>query len=198
MVLDKAAHYIVQLFQEKLPEHYFFHNLQHTRDVVQQAREMAESYHFSTEEMSILLLAAWFHDSGYTEVYEGHEKAGMAIASRFLSEQGCSPAQILRVCECIRATEMPQQPQNLMEEILCDADVSNIATDGFFDMSDRLRREQQVVKGKTITEEEWYSVKYQFCKNHHFHTEYASLHYAAKQAENARVLEQQLSSNPAS
>jgi hypothetical protein len=72
---------------------------------------------------------------------------------------------------------------------LCDADVSNVGSDTFFEMSARLRKELQAVKGEVFTDAEWYSVQHSFCKFHRFHSEYARRVLGAKQLENLVVLE---------
>lgn len=189
-LVGEASAFILKLFREKLSPVYTFHNPQHTLDVVEQACTIGKAYNLTDEEMETLLLAAWFHDSGYTEVYEGHEEASMMLAQTFLRKHDCQKNRIDAVCGCIQATEMPQQPQNLVEQILCDADISNIASDSFFDMSARLREEHRAIKGKTYTDAEWYDIKYHICKLHQFHTDYARRHFAPKQAENAAKLEQ--------
>ena len=191
LLAEAAQRYVTELFAEKLPSYFSFHNVQHTIDVVQQAARIGEFYSLTAAEMEILLVAAWFHDSGYTEVYEGHEVASMELARTFLQEHHATTEQIQSVLACINATTMPQQPTTLMEKILCDADVSNIGLDSFFDMSARLRQEQQTVRGKSFTDAEWYSVKHGFCVTHRFHTEYAAQHYGQKQAENALRLERE-------
>ncbi|TAE23432.1 MAG: HD domain-containing protein [Candidatus Kapaibacterium sp.] len=188
-LVEAAQRFIAELFAEKLPSYFSFHNVQHTKDVVQQAIRIGEAYRLTEAEMEILVVAAWFHDAGYTEVYEGHEVASMELARVFLQEQNATNEQIHGVLACINATTMPQQPKTLMEKILCDADVSNIGLDSFFDMSARLRQEQQTVRGKSFTDAEWFGVKHGFCVTHRFHTDYAVQHYGQKQAENARILE---------
>lgn len=188
-LVDDAASYILHLFEEKLPRNYSFHNPQHTIDVVRQAHEIAESYTLSQSDMEILLIAAWFHDSGYTEMYEGHEEISMMLADTYLRTKNFPESRIQEVCNCIRATSMPQNPQTLVEKILCDADIANIGSDTFFEMSARLRKEHEIVKGKVYTDSEWYNVKYRICTLHRFHTEYAQIHFSPKQAENALQLE---------
>jgi predicted metal-dependent HD superfamily phosphohydrolase len=188
-LVDDTAAYILRLFDEKLPRNYSFHNPQHTIDVVTQAFAIANEYELPQSDREILLIAAWFHDSGYTEVYEGHEEVSMMLAETFLRTKNFPESRIKEVCNCIRATSMPQSPHTLVEQILCDADIANIGSDTFFEMSARLRHEHEIVKGKIYTDAEWYSVKYHICTSHRFHTEYAHLHFSPKQAENALKLE---------
>ena len=180
--IDDTAIYVLRLFEEKLPRNYSFHNPQHTIDVVTQARVIGEEYKLSQNDMETLLIAAWFHDSGYTEMYEGHEEVSMTLAETYLRTKNFPESRIKEVCACIRATSMPQNPQTLVEQILCDADIANIGSDTFFEMSARLRKEHEIVKGKMYTDSEWYNVKHRICTAHRFHTEYARTHFSPKQA----------------
>jgi predicted metal-dependent HD superfamily phosphohydrolase len=81
----------------------------------------------SAEELEGVILAAWFHDAGYVEAIEGHEEKSVEIATSFLRENGYPQEKIARVAACIRATKMPQNPKTLMEQVLCDADISHLA-----------------------------------------------------------------------
>lgn len=190
-ILDEVASYISRLLEEKLSAVYAFHNLQHTKDVVREAERIGRACNLSSDDLSVLLTSAWFHDVGYTETYDGHEAVSVQIAEEYLEDLGCAPEFVERVRSCILATQMPQQPRDFVEEILCDADVANVGSDTFFEMSARLRRELQAVKGETFTDAEWYSVKLSFCKFHRFHTEYARRMLGAKQTENLAQLEQE-------
>jgi HD superfamily phosphodiesterase len=190
-LVEDTATFILALFDEKLPRIYSFHNPQHTMDVVREAHSIGKACGISDDDMEILLIAAWFHDAGYTEQYEGHEFVSIELAEQFLRKHTISETRIHAVCSCIRATEMPQKPQTLVEKILCDADVSNIASDSFFEMSARLREEHRVAKGKLYTDAEWYAIKHTLCTTHQFHTDYARQYFTPKQVENAHKLEEQ-------
>ncbi len=188
-IVDEVAAYISRLLEEKLSDVYAFHNIQHTKDVVEAAERIGRASQLSEDDLNVLLTAAWFHDVGYTETYEGHEFVGVQLAEEYLAELGCESQFVERVISCILATQMPQQPRNAVEEILCDADVSNVGSDTFFEMSARLRKELQAVKGEVFTDAEWYSVQHSFCKFHRFHSEYARRVLGAKQSENLVALE---------
>lgn len=190
-ILENVASYISHLLEEKLSDVYTFHNVQHTKDVVHDAERIGRASNLSDAELQILLTAAWFHDVGYTETYDGHEAVGVQLAEEFLAAEGCEPEFVERVISCILATQMPQEPRNLVEEALCDADVANLGSDTFFEMSARLRQELKAIKGEVFTDDEWRAVCYGFCKFHRFHTEYGRKVLGAKQKENLRILENQ-------
>jgi len=53
--------------------------------VVLAAQEIGIKVGLSTEELNLLAITAWFHDTGYTRGYVGHEhKLSQMILLRFL------------------------------------------------------------------------------------------------------------------
>lgn len=192
-IVDDVADYICRLLEEKLSPMYAFHNVQHTKDVVKESERIGKACGLSVGDMSVLLTAAWFHDAGYTETYDGHEAVSVQLAEEYLSDLGCEHDFVESVISAILSTQMPQQPRTMVEEILCDADVANVGSDTFFDMSARLRKELEAVKGATFTDAEWYSVQHSFCKFHRFHSEYARRVLGTKQTENLARLERERS-----
>ena len=193
-MVDDVAEYIKRLLESRLPAIYVFHNADHTKEVALAARTLGEAHRLNDNDMNVLLTAAWFHDAGYTETYNDHEAASARLAEEYLSSRfSCDKEFIRRVTSCILATQMPQTPRNLVEEILCDADLANLGSDSFFDMSARLRKEIQDVKGQKFSDAEWHAVKLNVCKSHRFHTDYARRIWGAKQLQNIAALEKQRS-----
>ncbi|MCS6807888.1 MAG: HD domain-containing protein [Bacteroidota bacterium] len=190
-IVEKAAQYVSQLLQDRLAGAYTFHNLEHTREVVAEAERIGRACGLSDTEMCILLTAAWFHDIGYIEAYENHEVVGAQIAEEFLLAEECPPEFVECVASCILATQMPQQPRNTIEQVLCDADVANLGSDSFFEMSTKLRTELAAIKGEVFSDEEWRDICYTFCKFHRFHTEYSRRVLGIKQQENLLMLERE-------
>ena len=79
-IIQKASDYVFNLMREKLPANHIYHNYNHTVDVAESAIEIAEGIDLSKEDTEIVVLAAWFHDSGFVESYEGHEEHSKEIA----------------------------------------------------------------------------------------------------------------------
>ena len=82
-----AGKYIAQLFTKELSPNLLFHNFHHTANVVRGVRELSKHLGLVKEEKEILLLAAWFHDSGHTICYADHEIESQKIAKAFLEEK---------------------------------------------------------------------------------------------------------------
>lgn len=64
-LIFESKHYVTGLFNKDLPTTCVYHNFHHTLNVVEKCYELGESYLFKNVDMEILLLAAWFHDTGY-------------------------------------------------------------------------------------------------------------------------------------
>src|SRR5690606_41792165 len=75
--------------------------------------------------------------------------------------------QIKKICGMIMATKVPQQPQNHLEEIICDADLDYLGREDFFIIGDKLFAELSMY-GILSTEEEWNSLQVRFLEAHNY------------------------------
>ena len=108
-----------------------FHNLEHTKEVVQNVKYLCAAMDINEQDTEVLLIAAWFHDTGFSMTYKGHEDQSKFIATTFLKEQKANKSFINKVCNCIDATKMPQRPTNVLAKVLCDADLFHLGTTNF-------------------------------------------------------------------
>ena len=149
-----------------------FHNLDHTKEVVSNVKEIADYLGLSKEEKEPIIIAAWFHDIGHSEIYSGHEEVSKRFANAFLEKEGYPKEKTALILSCIDATKMPQKPDNKYAEILCDADVFHIATKDFFFKKILLRREWDLKGILKVKDIEWHKLNRDFLHDHHFHTPY--------------------------
>lgn len=140
--------YVTALFEQINAPTLVFHNLAHTQNVAKHAMEIASHYKLSENERFILFAAAWFHDIGhlFTEPHM-HEAMSCDIMSKFLSNKVNNVNTVSYIEECIMVTKLPRNPQNLLEEIICDADTYHLGTDEFKEMNDLVKLEQQLKYG---------------------------------------------------
>jgi HD superfamily phosphodiesterase len=89
-----------------LPDSIIYHNLNHTRDVVKAARKIGQYVNLSDEEMEILLISAWFHDTGFMKSYENHEAESINYAKAFFREVGYPEENQEKIIACINSTRM--------------------------------------------------------------------------------------------
>jgi predicted metal-dependent HD superfamily phosphohydrolase len=180
---------VTGIYTTKVNKQFVFHNLDHTRKVVFACELLAAHYQLNDEDQTVLLLAAWFHDTGFSSGRaEDHEKESIRIATTFLTEHNVDPHIIQRVVSCIEATHMPQSPVTLVEKILCDADLYHLGTDDFKEKSQLLKKEQENYTGKEISKKEWRQRNIEFLENHKYFTDYCRERLEPKKQEHLAVL----------
>ncbi|MGY6650118.1 Pycsar system effector family protein [Wenyingzhuangia sp. IMCC45574] len=191
-IVESAELYVVNYLKHNLPTGTLYHGISHTQDVVDAAKTLIKEEKISEEEAECVILAAWFHDIGYTQGGKGHEEVSVQEAISFLKDYGYAQEKIECVVGCIRATEMPQDPQNKMEKIMCDADLFHVATTSFEPSSKLLRAEWELLEGKTLTDVEWYQCNSEFLRAHKFFTDFAFRHWSGMKASNLASNEKKL------
>jgi predicted metal-dependent HD superfamily phosphohydrolase len=176
-LLKQAKAYVTQLFEERLPKQLVYHSLDHTVAVVKEARKLGEDTGLSAPDQETLLLAAWFHDVGYTEVYDGHEYRSMEMAKDWLTQQHYAPERIALVQDLIRATHRNEPVETDLQQLLVDADMSGMGREDFFANAELLRAEWETTLGKTYSSTEWAESQLDFLHSAKFHTDAAKSRY---------------------
>ncbi|MCG1035752.1 HD domain-containing protein [Polaribacter sargassicola] len=146
--------------------------MQHTIEVVQNVKYLCVAMNINQQETDMLIIAAWFHDTGFSVTYKGHEEESKLIATAFLKTQEFNIDFIDKICNCIDATKMPQCPTSKLAEILCDADVFHISNSHFFYRKLLLRKEWELFCDYKVSDLEWHKLNLDFLKKHHFRTTY--------------------------
>ncbi len=166
----KIKLHIIDKLQKKLSPALTYHNIAHTLDVLHRAVHIAKSEGIQDEEDFLLLqISALYHDVGFLDVYTGHEEISCKVACADLTNFGFSIMQIEKVCGMIRATKVPQQPQTVLEEIICDADLDYLGRDDFFEIGKGLYKE--FLDQKIVSDDgSWNLLQVRFLENHHYVT----------------------------
>ncbi|MDO6738126.1 Pycsar system effector family protein [Wenyingzhuangia sp. 2_MG-2023] len=191
-IVESAELYVVNYLKHNLPTGTIYHGISHTQDVVDAVKTLIKEERISEKEAECVVIAAWFHDVGYAKTIDGHEKASIEEVVSFLEGHHYPKTKINLVVGCIKATEMPQNPKNKIEKILCDADLFHVATTSFESNSKLLRAEWELLEGKTLTDVEWYQCNSDFLKGHKFFTDFAFRHWSAMKASNLASNEKKL------
>ncbi len=173
LLLSKARTFVTDLFDNKVNKSIRFHNLQHTEGVVSACEEMVNYYQFGDDDRLAIFIAAWFHDTGFSGGQaHGHEDKSIQLVTTFLQENKADPAFIQKVLSCIEATKMPQSPKNLIEQVLCDADLFHLGTDEFTAKNKLLRDELTGFSKQEISKKQWRKMNISFLENHKYFTDY--------------------------
>lgn len=162
--------YCLSVLERGKCENLPFHNSQHTKDVVANVIVIGKELSMDTLELEPVILAAWFHDIGFSESYKAHEDSSMILANEFLVSSQYNANKLKTVLACIEATKLPQNPKETYAKILCDSDVFHISNSSFFYRNLLLRREWEIFLNKKYTDKEWILLNLEFLQHTHFFT----------------------------
>lgn len=174
---------VLQRLKDGLHKHYYYHDVRHTLDVIEQSQAIGKLEGVAERELEILKIAALFHDTGFLKVRSGHEQASVD----FFQSIGGLSALTYEDCDtitgCIRATHMPQTPLNHLERILCDADLDYLGREDFGLIGENLFLEMSAC-GEMSDRFAWDNLQVKFLEAHRFHTTSNQARRDIKKAEN--------------
>ncbi|WP_299396598.1 Pycsar system effector family protein [uncultured Gelidibacter sp.] len=184
-IIKKTEDFVFQLFKKELPNTFLYHNFTHTKRVLKSTKEIIENSNISTEQSTILQLAALLHDTGYTKTREGHEEESVKIATEFLNEHQVDQNIIDAVNDCIMATKFKDAPQNELAKIIRDADASHFGKSYFNEASEFLRKELELQEVRTYSPSEWLEENIDvLSQRHQFYTDYALKSWQTQKEDN--------------
>jgi len=185
-----ALDYAYSQLAAGLDARYAYHDLFHTfQDVIPAVEYLAQAIGLGAEERDLLRVGAAFHDIGFVERRDEHERRGTVIAAHVLPRYHFPPSAITLISELIRATRLPQHPQNLLEEIMADADLDVLGREDFFVRNALLYQETIAFNG-AISPEDWRQDQMRFLERHRYFTRAARDRRDAGKQLNLAILSQ--------
>ncbi|MBT2161276.1 HD domain-containing protein [Zobellia barbeyronii] len=171
-ILKNAQKYCTRVLMGSRCKSLPFHNVEHTMEVFSNVKKIGSYGYLNNDELKPVLLAALFHDTGNATVFKGHENFSVIKATDFLNGQNYPVEKLKMVTDCIKATRMPQEPKNYLEEIICDADLFHLGTKFFTAKNKLIRQEWEKFLEVRYTDEAWYALNITFLEQHRYHTKY--------------------------
>lgn len=171
LLITQAQEFATNLLQTKVSKSATFHTLQHTQEVVAACEKLAAQQQIPEVDRTALLIAAWFHDTGYSSGQaKNHENLSIQWATDFLTSSNAPEELKNKVTGCISATRMPQTPTNTIEQIMCDADLFHLGTTTFKEKSRLLKEELGNFGGEDVSKKEWRRINIAFLEAHKYFT----------------------------
>ena len=172
-IIHEAEAFASSLIENGHQAMFTYHNLEHTQNVVKQAKKIGLETGLSPEEMEILIIAAWFHDTGYYENFAKHEKISAVHAKNFLEEKNYPEEKVKQVTDAISHTKIPHLPcDEKVCNVLCDADLHHLSSKNYLKTSEKLREERNAILQHEISPKIYWEETLRFLKEHHYHTNY--------------------------
>ncbi len=169
----EVKEFVINKLKKELKPSLYYHNHKHTIDLCECVEYLAKEENVNGEDLVLLKTAAIFHDTGFLWQYDYNEPLGCDFAREVLPKYDYTNKQIERICDMIMATKMPQNPNDKLDEIICDADLFYLGRDDFFITALKLHREWRENSQKKITFRDWYLNQKDFVLSHKFFTKSA-------------------------
>jgi len=190
---NKIEEHVTGLFAKINAPALIFHNLLHTQNVVKHTKEIAGHYNVSEEEMLILITAAWFHDTGHLFTRpQNHEEVGCFIMEKFMADKINDINSISSIEQCIMATKLPRHPENLLQQIICDADFYHFGTKEFQENDERAL-EEHILKYGDPDPFQFSKATIKMLEDHSFYTNYCKALLNEQKENNIRTLQMKIS-----
>lgn len=167
MQYEKAYHFLIAKLKDELPANLSYHNVEHTRHVIEAASYLGMKENISERDMVLLKTAALFHDAGFMKNFLEHEKLSCIYAREYLPLFEYSPEEIDQVCEMIMATRLPQKPTGELSKLLCDADLFYLGGEEYEEFSKKLFNEFKI-NGLIDSTLDWDMRQSDFLLTHHY------------------------------
>ena len=169
---NKIKEHVTGLFEQIHAPTLIFHNLLHTQNVVKHTLEIAGHCNVSEKEMLILFTAAWFHDTGHLFTRpQNHEEVGCFIMEKFMADKINDINTISNIEQCIMATKLPRHPENLLQQIICDADFYHFGSEEFQE-NDKRALEEYILKYGDTDPVQFSKATIKMLEDHSFNTNY--------------------------
>ncbi|RAI84078.1 HD domain-containing protein [Algoriphagus yeomjeoni] len=158
--------------EANLPKTLTYHALEHTLDVLNVCNQYIKREKIPYKERYLLKVGAIVHDMGFLKGAANHEQVGAGMAENILSDLGVDQRDIDVIKGLVMATKIPQNPQNHLQRIICDADLDYLGRNDYPEISQKLFEE---LKNMNVisTAKQWKDLQINFLKAHHFHTPFA-------------------------
>jgi len=200
---ETIKRFVAETTFRNLPDHLYYHVPAHTLDdVLPRSIELAKLENINEEALFLLECAVLFHDTGFEKSFAKNEVFGADIAVAVLPQFGVSGGQLEVIRRLIMATVVSDTPgeyiqsagDDILEKIICDADLDNLGREDFFNKGDALRKEL-AFHGTVHTDHEWYTHQLDFLKHHKYYTEHARKSRDAGKRANIQKLENLLNNH---
>jgi predicted metal-dependent HD superfamily phosphohydrolase len=188
-LIEQAEVFVCKLLKDKLSDLFTYHNINHTKNVVQAVEILCSGEALNQSDRETALLAAWFHDTGYINGCNNHELSSVIIVTDFLKGKGKSIEYIDKVSKLITATTFDYVPHSILEKIIRDADYSHFASPDYLSVCELLRTEWKSTQKKSFSDLEWAVENYRIFFNcHKYYTGFAMANWNSLKEKNIQLI----------
>ncbi len=192
VLVEEAKQYVSKFLAHELSEKCLFHTISHTLEVLKNAEIIGRYCNVDEDQLNILRISALFHDVGYVDAYDDHEIFSAKRAVAYLADKKVDVSTIAQIEKAILSTKTPQNPQDKISKILCDADLMNLTFDDYFEQVDLMREEWEKVGKAKLNSHQFYLNTLEFFRSHEYHSKYGKTILQPKKEMTERKIEKKV------
>ncbi|MFK7808572.1 MAG: Pycsar system effector family protein [Saprospiraceae bacterium] len=191
-LLPRIKDHVSDFITEQVSTDYVYHDLDHTEQVVEGVRAIGVAMNLTEEQLEVLQIAAWFHDTGYDKGAAQHEERSAKYARDFLEKSNYDEVRIQEVTRSILATKIENHPTEILGKVIRDADFTHLGNASYWDRCGRVRQELVLTKKLLMSEQEWTEFELRFMNSHTYLTEAAERLFGKQKEKHIRSLKKRL------
>jgi class 3 adenylate cyclase len=191
--IEDIKEYVIDQLKERLPEKIYFHSAKHQEDIYNLVGEYCTAENLNLEQTLLTKTAALFMDTGFMFSYEDHESRSIEFARETLPKYKYNEHQIDEIVKLIDSTRGMRKPDNILEQILVDAEMSYLTQSDFAVLNELYFRES-FEHQKISTWEEWVKMQVVILTNHKYYTQVANAHRQVNPEKQIELLMKTISS----
>jgi hypothetical protein len=116
------------------------------------------------------------------------------MAEEILPQYGYTQDHIQTIKELIFVTQIPHNPTNKLQEIICDADLDYLGRNDFEEIADKLRRELKE-RGIISSDRKWDEIQISFLNQHKYFTKTSKESRQKTKEKNIQLVQERLEKN---
>ncbi|NDK19387.1 HD domain-containing protein [Candidatus Gracilibacteria bacterium] len=167
-IINNVLRYILNLLEPI--NHYPYHNINHTLDVYTRVGYLTDKEGIHGEDKTDLLIAALFHDTGFTVQYTNNERIGMQIARKYLENIQYEESRIQKIERLIFATVLFSEAHDILEGIIQDSDLDNLGRKDCFVKTLLVRKELNTIAHMKTPKRKWMEFSYNLIGTYQYRT----------------------------
>lgn len=158
--------FILTKLKAELSDDLLYHSHRHTESVEKAVIKYGELEKLNEHDLFLVRTAALFHDAGFLFRYEDNEILGVELLALYGPRFGYQQDDLKIIERIIMATGHDSVPENILEAVMCDADLDYLG-----------RADYHITAGKLFDEMELYGLKFtrvgrieaqiEYLENHH-------------------------------
>ena len=188
LLIKQAEAFISKYMQKHANPKLLFHNLLFTQNTVSVATKIVNQYTLEEKDSFIVMAAVWFLNAGYYKDIFHSEEASLKIAEEFFSKSGVDIDTIEAIKKCMLATKISSVPDQLIEQIIWDANTFYLGSSNFFSYNKLQFKESVLLGNASINKNEWKRKTILMLESHQFYTDYCRARLNTKKQDNLEKL----------